>query len=123
MSDAHGTFGGVYSRGERRDPPKKKNDEEKAYLNARFFRAAVVAKSAGAGSEADALAAALEEHQKIVAYVDAFGPLPFFEEEAEVSRQFAALLPTKINHLRRLEENNIKAVDPLKKMMAGMGMS
>ena len=32
MSDAHGTFGGVYSRGERRDPPKKKNDEEKAYL-------------------------------------------------------------------------------------------
>ncbi len=98
-------------------------DEEKAYLNARFFRAAVVAKSAGAGSEADALAAALEEHQKIVAYVDAFGPLPFFEEEAEVSRQFAALLPTKINHLRRLEENNIKAVDPLKKMMAGMGMS
>jgi hypothetical protein len=49
--------------------------------------------------------------------------LPFFEEEAEVSQQFAALLPTKINHLRRLEENNIKAVDPLKKMMAGMGMS
>lgn len=93
-------------------PERVPEDEERAYLTARFVLARVVSKTHGAGSEAEALARALVEYEAFASYVKRHA-VTGFDAEAGLCAEMAELLPTKIDNLRRLEARDASAVDPL----------
>ena len=87
-------------------------DEAREYLTARFVRARTVSKTAGAGSEADALTEALREYEAVAEYCER-NDVPWFAEEAKLCREMAELLPTKIANERLREAKDRRAVDPM----------
>lgn len=94
------------------DPTRVPEDEARAYLTARFVRARTVSKTAGAGSEADALTEALREYEAVAEYCER-NDVPWFAEEAKLCREMAELLPTKIANERLREAKDRRAVDPM----------
>ena len=94
------------------DPTRVPEDEARAYLTARFVRARTVSKTAGAGSEADALTEALREYEAVAEYCER-NDVAWFADEAKLCREMAELLPTKIANERLREADDRRAVDPI----------
>ena len=86
-------------------------DEARAYLTARFVRARTVSKTAGAGSEADALTEALREYEA-AEYCER-NDVPWFAEEAQLCRDDGGAVADQDRERTAQEAKDRRAVDPM----------